>query len=123
MLSANGPIFPIRLTLRLFAAAFASTADIPMPTIFCWLALLVKADDNVLNAPLKSAAWIFFRTPGAFAALAKASPAPSSTRFTPIVLDLRLVLLRLRTTIFFPCAPSIAMSGPPKFFSRYLSAL
>ena len=111
MLSATGPIFPIRLTLRLFAAAFANTADIPMPTIFCWLALVVKALEIVSNAPLKFAAWIWATACGALAADAKANPAPSSTKFTPITLDLRLVLF-LRLATMFPLCPALHAAGP-----------
>ena len=103
MLRANGPSFPIRLTLRLFAAAFASTADIPTATIFCCVALVVKAVDNVLNAPAKSAAWTFLITAGALAALASARPAPSSTKFTPIVRLTRLDRFLLRATIVTLC--------------------
>ena len=102
MLRANGPSLAIRLTLRLFAAAFASTADNPMPTIFFCDSLLVKAFDNVLNAPEKFAFCICAIAAGAFAALASASPVPNSTKLTPTTLDLRRLLVLLLTAIYSP---------------------
>ena len=111
MLSATGPIFPIRLTLRLFAAAFASTADIPIPTIFCWVDLLVKEFEIVSNAPLKFAACTWATAAGAPIADARANPAPSSTKFTPITLDLRLLLF-LRLATMFPLCPALHAAGP-----------